>query len=330
MRAVMVSEHGGPGQLQVADVPAAQPGPGELLVDVAAAGVNFADIYAREGRYPYARELPFVLGQEGAGTITASGPGTEFAVGDRVAWTGAGGCYAEQAVVTAASAVPVPDGIDLATAAAVLLQGMTAHYLCYSTYPVSQDDPVVVHAAAGGVGLLLTQLVKMRGGIVVATTSSPDKGALAQQAGADFLAGYEDFGEIVRRVTGGGVKEGGGAAVVYDGVGQATFEASLAALRRRGYLVLYGAASGPVPPFDLQRLNPAGSLFVTRPTLAHYVATRDELLWRAGDLFRWISEGRLSVRVGGRYPLHAAAQAHEDLAGRRTTGKLLLLPGEET
>jgi NADPH2:quinone reductase len=325
MRAVLVSEHGGPGTLQVTDVPVAQPGPGELLVDVAAVGVNFADIYAREGRYPYARELPFVLGQEGAGTIIATGPGTDFAVGDRVAWTGAGGCYAEQAVVVAASAVPVPDGMDLATAAAVLLQGMTAHYLCYSTYPVNQDDPVVVHAAAGGVGLLLTQLVKMRGGIVVATTSSPDKAALAREAGADFLAGYEDFGDVVRQVTGGA-----GAAVVYDGVGQATFEASLAALRQRGYLVLYGAASGPVPPFDLQRLNPAGSLFVTRPTLAHYVATREELLWRAGDLFGWISEGRLAVRVGGRYPLHAAAQAHEDLAGRRTTGKLLLLPGEET
>jgi NADPH2:quinone reductase len=328
MRAVMVSEHGGPGTLQVTDIPAAEPGPGELLVDVAAVGVNFADIYAREGRYPYARQLPFVLGQEGAGTVTATGPGTEFTVGDRVAWTGAGGCYAEQAVVAAAAAVPVPDGIDLATAAAVLLQGMTAHYLCYSTYPVSQDDPVVVHAAAGGVGLLLTQLVKMRGGIVVATTSSPAKAELAQEAGADFVAGYEDFGEVVRRVTGGGAT-GGGAAVVYDGVGQATFEASLAALRRRGYLVLYGAASGPVPPFDLQRLNPAGSLFVTRPTLAHYVASREELLWRAGDLFGWISEGQLSVRVGGRYPLHEAARAHEDLAGRRTTGKLLLLPGED-
>ena len=269
-----------------------------------------------------------MLGQEGAGTVIATGAGTEFAAGDRVAWTGAAGCYSEQALVAAASAVPVPDGIELGTAAAVLLQGMTAHYLCFSTYPVSQDDPVVVHAAAGGVGLLLTQLVKMRGGTVVATTSSPAKAALAQQAGADFVAGYEDFGEVVRQVTGGSVSDGGGAAVVYDGVGQATFEASLAALRRRGYLVLYGAASGPVPPFDLQRLNPAGSLFVTRPTLAHYVATREELLWRAGDLFRWIGEGRLSVRVGGRYPLHQAAQAHEDLAGRRTTGKLLLLPGE--
>jgi NADPH:quinone reductase len=328
MRAVQVSEHGGPEMLQVTDVPVAQPGPGQLLVEVAAAGVNFADIYAREGRYPYAGQLPFVLGQEGAGTVIATGAGTGFAAGDRVAWTGAAGCYSEQALVAAASAVPVPDGIELGTAAAVLVQGMTAHYLCYSTYPVGQGDPVVVHAAAGGVGLLLTQLVKMRGGTVVATTSGTDKAALAQQAGADFVAGYEDFGDVVREVTGGGASDGGGAAVVYDGVGQATFEASLAALRRRGYLVLYGAASGPVPPFDLQRLNPAGSLFVTRPTLAHYVATREELLWRAGDLFRWISEGRLSVRVGGRYPLHQAAQAHEDLAGRRTTGKLLLLPGE--
>jgi len=329
MRAVTVSEHGGPEMLQVTDIPAAEPGPGELLVDVAAAGVNFADIYAREGRYPYARQLPFVLGQEGAGTVTATGPGTEFSVGDRVAWTGAAGCYAEQAVVAAASAVPVPDGIDLATAAAVLLQGMTAHYLCYSAYPVSQDDPVVVHAAAGGVGLLLTQLVKMRGGIVVATTSSPAKAELAQEAGADFVAGYEDFGAVVRQITGDDAANGPGAAVVYDGVGQDTFEASLAALRRRGYLVLYGAASGPVPPFDLQRLNPAGSLFVTRPSLGAYVASREELLWRAGDLFGWISEGQLSVRVGGRYPLHEAARAHEDLAGRRTTGKLLLLPGEE-
>ena len=324
MRAVMVGEHGGPEVLQVTDVPVPQPGPGQLLVEVAVAGVNFADIYAREGRYPYAGQLPFALGQEGAGTVLATGPQTEFAVGDRVAWTGVGGCYAEQVVVPAAAAVPVPDGMDLSTAAAVLLQGMTAHYLCYSTYPVSQDDTAVVHAAAGGVGLLLTQLVKMRGGTVVATTSSTPKAALAEQAGADFVAGYDDFGDVVRRVTGDT-----GAAVVYDGVGQATFEASLAALRRRGYLVLYGAASGPVPPFDLQRLNPAGSLFVTRPTLAHYVASREELLWRAGDLFGWISEGRLSVRVGGRYPLHQAAQAHEDLAGRRTTGKLLLLPGEE-
>jgi NADPH:quinone reductase len=321
MRAVMVNEHGGPEVCQITDVPPPQPGPGEILVDVAAAGVNFADIYAREGRPPYASRLPFVIGQEGAGTVIAAGPGAGVAVGDRVAWTGVPGSYAEQAVLPAASAVPVPDGIDLATAAAVLLQGMTAHYLCHSTYPVSQGDPVLVHAAAGGVGLLLTQLVKMRGGTVVATTSSTAKAVLAQQAGADSVTGYEDFGEVVGQVTGGR-----GAAVVYDGVGQATFEASLAALRPRGYLVLYGAASGPVPPFDLQRLNPAGSLFVTRPTLAHYVASREELLWRSGDVFRWVAEGKLSVRVGAQYPLDQAAQAHDDLAGRRTTGKLLLLP----
>ncbi|HTT51856.1 MAG TPA: quinone oxidoreductase [Streptosporangiaceae bacterium] len=324
MRAVLVSEHGGPGMLEIADVPAPEPGPGQLLVEVAAAGVNFADIYAREGRYPYAGRLPFVLGQEGAGTVAATGPGvTGFATGDRVAWTGVQGSYAEQAVLPAGAAVPVPDGTNLETAAAVLLQGMTAHYLCHSTFPVSQGDPVLVHAAAGGVGLLLTQLVKMRGGTVVATTSSLAKAVLAEQAGADFVAGYQDFGDVLRQVT-----RDSGAAVVYDGVGQATFEASLAALRPRGYLVLYGAASGPVPPFDLQRLNPAGSLFVTRPTLAHYVASREELLWRASDLFRWVREGQLSVRVGGRYPLSQAAQAQQDLAARRTTGKLLLLlPG---
>jgi NADPH:quinone reductase len=322
MRAVLVSEHGGPEVCQITDVPAPQPGPGEILVDVAAVGVNFADIYAREGRPPYAGRLPFVIGQEGAGTVTATGPGADAAVGDRVAWTGVPGSYAEQVVLPAAAAVAVPDGIDLVTAAAVLLQGMTAHYLCHSTYPVSQGDTVVVHAAAGGVGLLLTQMVKMRGGTVVATTSSTAKATAAQRAGADFVTGYGDFAEVVGQVT-----DRRGAAVVYDGVGQATFEASLAALRPRGYLVLYGAASGPVPPFDLQRLNPAGSLFVTRPTLAHYVASREELQWRAGDVFRWVAEGQLSVRVGAQYPLDQAAQAHADLAARRTTGKLLLLPG---
>ena len=208
------------------------------------------------------------------------------------------GSYAEQVAVPAGSAVTVPAGMDLATAAAVMLQGMTAHYLCHSTYPVAEGDPVVVHAAAGGVGLLLTQMVVMRGGTVVATTSTTAKAVLAQQAGAAYVAGYDDFPDVVRRVTGGR-----GAAVVYDGVGQATFEAGLVALRPRGYLVLYGAASGPVPPFDLQRLLPAGSLFVTRPTLAHYLASREELVWRAGDVLRWIGEGRLSARIGGTYPL---------------------------
>jgi len=325
MRAVIGSQHGGPEVLQIGEVAAPEPGPGQLLVDVAAAGVNYMDIYQREGRPPYASAaLPYVPGAEGAGTVAAVGPAVrDFAVGDRVAWTQVPGSYAEQAAVPAALAVPVPEDMDLSVAAAVMLQGMTAHYLCHSTYPVGQGDHVVVHAAAGGVGLLLTQMVAMRGGISVATTSTTAKAVLAQQAGANYVTDYENFAGVAREVTGGA-----GVAAVYDGIGQATFEASLSALRVRGYMVLYGAASGPVPPFDLQRLNPAGSLFVTRPTLGHYVATREELLWRAGDLFRWIAEGRLSVRVGGRYPLEQAAQAQADLASRGTTGKLLLVPGE--
>ena len=325
MRAVIGSQHGGPEVLQIGEVAAPEPGPGQLLVNVAAAGVNYMDIYQREGRPPYASgALPYVPGAEGAGTVAAVGPAVrDFAVGDRVAWTQVPGSYAEQAAVPAALAVPVPETMDLGVAAAVMLQGMTAHYLCHSTYPVGQGDHVVVHAAAGGVGLLLTQMVAMRGGISVATTSTTAKAVLAQQAGANYVTDYENFAGVAREVTGGA-----GVAAVYDGIGQATFEASLSALRVRGYMVLYGAASGPVPPFDLQRLNPAGSLFVTRPTLGHYMATREELLWRAGDLFRWIAEGRLSVRVGGRYPLEQAAQAQADLASRGTTGKLLLLPGE--
>jgi NADPH2:quinone reductase len=326
MRAVIGSQHGGPEVLQIGEIAAPEPGPGQLLVDVAAAGVNYMDIYQREGRPPYASgSLPYVPGAEGAGIVTAVGPAVrDFAVGDRVAWTQVPGSYAEQAAVPAALAVPVPEDMDLGVAAAVMVQGMTAHYLCHSTYPVGQGDHVVIHAAAGGVGLLLTQMVAMRGGVSVATTSTTAKAVLAQQAGANYVTDYENFAGVAREVTGGA-----GVAAVYDGIGQATFEASLSALRVRGYMVLYGAASGPVPPFDLQRLNPAGSLFVTRPTLGHYMATREELLWRAGDLFRWIAEGRLSVRVGGRYPLEQAAQAQADLASRGTTGKLLLLPGED-
>jgi NADPH:quinone reductase len=322
MRAVVVTKHGGPEVLQLSERPAPQAGPGELLVDVAAAGVNFMDVYQREGRPPYAGNLPYVPGAEGAGLVAATGPGvTGFAVGDRVAWTGVPGGYAEQVVIPADRAVEVPDGMDLRVAAAVMLQGTTAHYLSTSTFPVAQGDPVVVHAAAGGVGLLLTQMVKMRGGTVIATTSTAAKAEVARQAGADHLAGYENFGKVVREVTGDA-----GAAVVYDGVGRATFDDSLAALRPRGYMVLYGAASGPVPPFELQRLAAAGSLFVTRPTLIHYVASRDELSRRAGDLFTWIGQGRLTVRIGGTYPLGDAAYAHEDLGARSTTGKLLLLP----
>jgi NADPH2:quinone reductase len=322
MRAVVVNRHGGPEVLEVAEVPAPEPGPGQLLVDVAAAGVNFMDIYQRQGRPPYVADTPFVPGAEGAGTVADAGPGVAgFATGDRVAWTGVPGSYAEQVVIPADRAVPVPDGVDLQVAAAVLLQGMTAHYLSNDTFPVAGGDPVVVHAAAGGVGLLLTQMAKMRGGTVIATASTTAKAVLAQQAGADYVAGYDDFAAIARQVTGGA-----GAAAVYDGVGQATFDASLSALRPRGCMVLYGAASGPVPPFELQRLAAGGSLFITRPTLGSYTASREELLRRADDLFSWIRDGRLSVRLGGTYPLDQASRAHEDLGSRRTTGKLLLAP----
>jgi NADPH:quinone reductase len=322
MRAVTAEQHGGPEVLRLAEHDTPAPGPGQLLVDVAAAGVNFADIYARQGIPPYAGQVPFVPGSEGAGVVAAVGPGAEgFGPGDRVAWTGLPGCYAEQVVIPADRAVAVPEAMDLETAAAVMLQGMTAHYLVSDAYPVAAGDPAVVHAAAGGVGLLLTQMVKMRGGVVIATTSTPQKAELARGAGADHVASYDDFGAVAREVTGGE-----GAAVVYDGIGQATFDHSLAALRRRGYMVLYGAASGPVPPVDPQRLAAGGSLFLTRPTLVHYIVTREELLSRADDLFRWMEQGRLTVRIGGRYPLDQAARAHEDLAGRRTTGKLILLP----
>ncbi len=323
MRAVVVKRHGGPEVLEVSDREAPRTGPGQLVVDVAAAGVNFMDIYQRRGEPPYADgDLPYVPGAEGAGTVAAVGPGVAgFAEGDRVAWTGVPGSYAEQVVVPAERAVRVPDGVALQVAAAVMLQGMTAHYLSGSTYPVTEGDPVVVHAAAGGVGRLLTQMVKMRGGTVIGTTSTADKAGLARQAGAHHVTGYESFPAVVREVT-----DGAGAAVVYDGVGRTTFDDSLAVLRPRGYMVLYGAASGPVPPFELRRLAAGGSLFITRPVLAHHIARRDELLRRAGDLFGWISQGDLDVRVGGTYPLDGAARAHDDLAARRTTGKLLLLP----
>ena len=322
MRAVVVREHGGPEVLQAGEWPAPSPGPGQLLVAVAAAGVNFMDIYQREGRPSYGEDVPYVPGAEGAGTVVAVGPGVAgFNEGERVAWTGAPGSYAEQAVIPAGRAVRVPDLVDLEVAAAVMLQGLTAHYLCHSTYPVAPGEPVVVHAAAGGVGLLLTQMIAMRGGTIIATTSSEAKAQVAAAAGAGHVTGYGDLPAVVREVTGGS-----GAAAVYDGVGQATFDTSLAVLRPRGYLVLYGAASGPVPPFELQRLAGGGSLFITRPTLVHYIASRDELAERVNDLFHWLSEGALTARIGGRYPLAEAARAHDDLAARRTTGKLLLLP----
>jgi NADPH2:quinone reductase len=322
MRSIVVEQHGGPEVLTAADRETPPPGPDQILVDVTAAGVNFMDIYQRTGAPPYKGALPYVPGTEGAGTVTAVGPDvTDLAVGDRVAWTGVPGCYAEQVLLPAASAVPVPDDVDLRVAAAVMLQGLTAHYLSNSTFPVAEGDLVVVHAAAGGVGLLLTQMVKLRGGIVVATTSTQEKAALAEAAGADYLTGYAAFGDVVREVS-----NGTGAAAVFDGVGAATFDESLKALRRRGLMILYGAASGPVPPFELQRLAAGGSLFITRPTSVHYMASRAELVGRTNDLFNWIRQGKLDVRIGGTYPLDEAARAHDDLAGRRTTGKLLLLP----
>jgi NADPH:quinone reductase len=322
VRAIVVSERGGPSVLTPADHADPVAGPGQVIARVAAAGVNFRDIYERTGIGAYTTPTPYVPGAEGAGTVVAVGPGvTGLAVGSVVAWWNAPGSYAELVAVRAADAVPIPDGVDARTAAAVILQGLTAHYLCHSTYKVTSGTVAVVHAAAGGVGLLLTQMIKRLGGIVVATTSGAGKAELATKAGADHVAGYGDLVSTVREVTGGR-----GADVVYDGVGAATFEASLLALRPRGLMALYGAASGPVPPVDPQRLNSGGSLFLTRPTLHHYVADRDELLGRAEDLFSWVARGQLDVRIGGEYPLADAARAQEDLAARRTTGKLLLVP----
>jgi NADPH2:quinone reductase len=319
VRAIVVARHGGPEVLELQERPEPEPGRGQLLVDVEAAGVNYRDVYEREGGY--AGEAPLVAGIEGAGTVAAVGEGVaDIAAGDRVGWVAAPGSCAERAVVEAAKAVPVPADVSSEVAAAVLLQGMTAQYLACATYPVQQGDSVLVHAAAGGVGLLLTQIVRLRGGRVLATTSTDDKARVAREAGAAETIGYAGFGERVRELTGGE-----GVAAVYDGVGAATFDESVASLRPRGVMVLYGAASGPVPGVETATLAQR-SLFFTRPTLVHYTLTREELLARAGDLFGWIASGRLDVRIGGRYPLADARRAHEDLEARRTTGKLVLVP----
>jgi len=324
MRAVLVQETGGPDVLVVQDLPTPEPGPGELRVDVAAAGVNYIDVYYRTGAYPL--QTPFIVGSEGAGVVSAVGDGvTGFQVGDHVAWAmvpGAG--YAEQVIVPAGRAVPVPAGIDDETAGAVLLQGMTAQYLTRSTYPAQAGETALVHAAAGGVGLLLTQVLSTRGVRVIGTTSTDDKAALAREAGAAEVIRYdrEDVAREVSRIT-----EGGGVDVVYDGVGRATFEGSIDSLRPRGMFVLYGAASGPVASVAPDVLHSKGSLFFTRPTLAHYAAGRAELLERAREVFAWVASGKLSVRVGARYSLEQAQQAHQDLESRRTTGKSLIIPG---
>ncbi|HEU5270670.1 MAG TPA: quinone oxidoreductase [Jatrophihabitans sp.] len=322
-QALVVTEPGGLEVLQLAEREVGEPADGQLLVRVAAAGVNFVDTYQRAGVYPM--QTPYVMGNEGAGTVEAVGPGVrETKVGDRVAWSQTLGSAAGLALIPESDTVPVPEGISLELAAGLLLQGMTAHYLVNSTYPVAEGDPVLVHAAAGGVGQLLVQLAKAKGARVIGTVSTDAKADKARSLGADEIVNYTQVADVaaaVRELTGGQ-----GVAVVYDGVGKDTFDGSLASLRPRGLLALFGGASGQVPPFDLQRLNSGGSLFVTRPTLKHYILTREELLWRGRDLFAAVASGALQVEIGGRYPFAEAHKAYEDLTGRKTTGKLLLLP----
>jgi NADPH2:quinone reductase len=321
MKAIVVSEHGGPEVLVPTECDAAQPGPGEVRVDLVATGINFLEIYQRSGRYRM--PLPFVPGGEGAGTVSAVGPDvTGVRVGDRVASVDLRGSYTEQALVGADRVVPVPDGVDTEVAAAGLLQGLTAHYLLADSYPVKAGDVVLVHAAAGGMGLLLTQLATARGAHVIGTVSTVEKERLARAAGAADVIRYgdADLTTEVRRIT-----DGVGVAAVYDGVGKDTFDASIACLRRHGTMVLYGGASGAVPPMDPMRLQDAGSIFLTRPTLRHFIVERDELVSRSRDVFGWIAGG-LSVRIHDRYPLVEARRAHEVLQSRQSTGKLLLVP----
>lgn len=320
MRAVRTHTHGDADAMRVETIPVPQPGPGEALVRVEAAGVNFIDVYKRTGAYKI--PLPSTLGEEGAGVVVAAGDNVaEVQLGDRVAWAGALGAYAEYAVVPANRLVPLPAGISATQGAAIMLQGMTAHYLATSTYPLQGGDTCLVHAAAGGVGLLLVQIAKHRGAIVIATAGTEAKAELARAAGADATIIYtrDDFVAETRRIT-----EGRGVQVVYDSVGASTFAGGLDVLARRGTMVLFGQSSGPVPPLDPQVLNQKGSLFLTRPTLAHYIATRDELLERTSDLFAWMAAGKLDVRIGAEFSLESASDAHRALEGRQTTGKVVL------
>lgn len=322
MKAVRIHSFGGPDVLRYEDVPLPEPGAGQARVKIEAVGVNYADIYQRTGLYPV--QLPAALGQEAAGVVDAVGPDvTSVRVGDRVAYTSQPGSYAEYAVVAAGALVPIPAGVDTRTAAAVMLQGMTAHYLALSTYPLKQGETALVHAAAGGAGLLLVQIARRQGARVIGTVSTEEKARLAREAGADEIILYTqtDFAQETRRLTGGA-----GVDVVYDSVGKTTFDGSLDSLRPRGYLVLFGQSSGPVPPLDPQVLNRKGSLFLTRPTLVNYIASREELLWRSGDLFTWIKDGELKVRIDTTFPLAAAAEAHRYMEGRQTRGKILLIP----
>lgn len=322
MKAIRVHQYGDPEVLRYEETPLPEPGAGEARVKIEAAGVNFIDIYHRTGKYP--GQLPITLGTEGAGMVDAIGPGvSDLKPGDRVAYAMQRGAYAEYAVVPASKLVLIPDNVDTRQAAAVMLQGMTAHYLCYSTYPLQPGETALIHAAAGGVGLLLVQVAKRCGARVIGTVSTEEKARLAQDVGADetILYTQADFEAETRRLT-----AGQGVDVVYDSVGKTTFDKSLNCLKPRGYLVLFGQSSGPVPPLDPQVLNAKGSLFLTRPTLGHYMANRKELLERAGDLFEWMASGELHVRIDQTFPLAEAAEAHRYLEARKTKGKLLLVP----
>jgi NADPH2:quinone reductase len=320
MKRIQVTTPGGPENMQLVEVPTPAPGPQQALVKIAASGVNFIDVYFRMGLYK--ADLPIVLGSEGAGTVEAVGPGvTEVASGDRVAYAMARGSYAEYAVVPAWQLVKIPEHVSFTVAAAAMLQGMTAHYLTRSTYPLKSGDTCLVHAAAGGTGGLIVQLAKMAGARVIGTVSTEAKAKIARAHGADETILYteQDFEAETRRFTGGR-----GVDVVYDSVGRTTFEKSLSSLRPRGTLALFGQSSGPVPPFDPTILNVKGSLFLTRPTLLHHVLTREELLWRAGDVLGWIDAGKLKLTIDHTYPLADVADAHRFLEGRHTTGKLVL------
>ncbi len=324
MKAIQIHQIGDPDVMQYVDVPRPEPGSGEVLVKIEAAGVNYIDIYQRTGLYE--RPLPFVPGLEAAGVVAAVGADVkEFKTGDHVAYCMSPGAYADYSVVPEARLVPVPPHLDLTSAAAVMLQGLTAHYLVYSTYPLQAGQTALIHAAAGGVGLLLVQVAKKIGATVIGTVSTEEKARLAREAGADHVIRYTevDFEAETNRLT-----NGQGVHVVYESVGKSTFDQSLSlnVLQPRGYLVLFGQSSGPVPPFDLGILNTKGSLFVTRPSLGHYVADREELLWRTGDLFNWLTADQLSLRIDRQLPLAAAAEAHRLLESRATAGKLLLVP----
>lgn len=322
MKAIQVMHVGGPEAMQVAEMPIPQPAPNQALVKLSAAGVNFIDVYFREGRYK--AQTPFVLGQEGAGIVTAVGAEAKSVkVGDRVAWSGPLGSYAEYAAMPVERLVTVPDGVSEQQAAAAMLQGMTAHYLSHDTFVLKAGQTALVHAAAGGVGLLLVQMAHNIGARVIATVSTEEKAKLAREAGADEVILYTqaDFEAEARRLTGGK-----GVDVVYDSVGKTTFEKGLNILRPRGMMVLFGGSSGAVPPFDLIALSQKGSLYLTRPSLGNYVATRDELVARADAVFGMIADGKLRLRIEHLYPLQDAQRAHRDLEGRKTTGKLLLIP----